>query len=206
MVYTTYKNRDNCGDGLWHSFNHIISFSHFPNSNKQSKTIQLSPGVTTVLHSYRRMHDSLLKKNSCNVFCQQDLLCNSTGSSTKFPILGQRFRSFGRRCFSPLRMLRLLQKAGADSSQKTSLGRSALQLVDQQTEQFEHISALVESCLGWKTQQTFGGVLSHGAPPNHPFISFYQIILVLKPMVTWGSPILRNHHFSLVEIGSDVGF
>ncbi|CAL1144023.1 unnamed protein product [Cladocopium goreaui] len=44
-------------------------------------------------------------------------------------------------------MLRLLQKAGADSSQKTSLGRSALQLVDQQTEQFEHISLLLNGQL-----------------------------------------------------------
>jgi hypothetical protein len=65
-------------------------------------------------------------------------------------------------------MLRLLQKAGADSSQKTSLGRSALQLVDQQTEQFEHISALVENTTDiWRCPESWGT----------PESSFYILLL-----------------------------
>jgi len=45
-------------------------------------------------------------------------------------------------------------------------------------------------CLGKSFgENIFGGFLSHGTPKSS---KSWMIILVLKPMVTWGSPILRT--------------
>ena len=41
----------------------------------------------------------------------------------------------------------------------------------------------------------FGGFRTHGTR-NHP-TKMDDLDLVLKPMVTWGSSILRNHHLSI---------
>ena len=67
------------------------------------------------------------------------------------------------------------------------------------------------SCVGWREhlqekhgKASYGCFLSHGRTPlHHPVVMDHEF--VLKPMVTWGSPILRNPQIEVWNNGKRNG-